>query len=139
MKNVFGATALAITISFFGGSAWACSETRIGACPPTPAPMVQFRGDKTLDQPIQVWVCHPYWERLDGREGPAGDPQSRWWGPTIAYGKWKANLPATYERCKRFWVKPGTAIKTIASCLNHQEISTVPMRQAGAIYLMDLR
>ena len=83
MKRVLSLSALAVIISLSAGDAQACSETRIGACPPTPAPMVQFKGDKKIEQPIQVWVCHPYWELLDGREGPAGDPQSRWWGPCL--------------------------------------------------------
>jgi hypothetical protein len=139
MKNYLLPAILAVFTWFVvPQSAQACSETNINACPPTTAPVVTFKGDRQLADPIVVWVCHPYWEQLNGIEGEKDDPNARWWGPTIKYGRWQANLPATYERCKRFEVKPGTQITTNASCLDGALITTGPMTVAGRIYLMDL-
>lgn len=139
MKNFLLSAALALGSAFvISGPAQACSETAVSACPPIVAPLVTFKGDRQLADPIVVWVCHPYWDRLNGIEGQKGDPKARWWGPTIKYGRWQKDLSATYERCKRFEVKPGTQITTNASCLDGALITTGQMTVAGRIYLMDL-
>ena len=119
-----------------GSSALACSERAINDCPPQVAPAVApFQGTATITDPIVVVVCHPYWEQLNGSEAD----RTRWWGPTIRYERtgWSANLPPIRSRCKRFSVRPGTAIATRASCLGGREISTGPMNGVGT-YLLGL-
>lgn len=117
-------------------AAMACSEYSLDDCPPKPIPaVIKFKGEQTIPNPITVWVCHPYWDRLDG------DPAKgeRWWGPTMKFQRtgWEKDLQPILSRCKRFSVRPGTSITTLASCLNGREISTGPMTRPGT-YLMGL-
>lgn len=134
LKYLF--VALFATFIFYGASpetAAACQKISASEkiCGDT-APQKYFKGDKQLVAPVKVTVCHPYWNRLD--IGRLNGRATRWWGPTIRYGNWHADLPATASECKSFWVKPGTVIDSFASCVN-RIVRTPRMMRAGTYWL----
>lgn len=92
------------------------------------APKKNFKGDKQIPDQIRVTVCHKYWDRLD--VGTLNGRRTKWWGPSIQFSGWSADLPATAQRCKTFYVKPGSRITTYASCVD-RVIRTPAMKKAG--------
>lgn len=120
-----------IGYSIFSTPAAACGKTKQVACGLT-APEKHFSGKKQLVKPIKVTVCHSYWNQLD--IGHLNGRATRWWGPTIRYHRWAADLPAVASECKSWWVKPGTSIDTFASCVQ-RIVRTGPMRRSGTYWL----
>lgn len=133
----FAATLALLTVGA-ANQASACSADHVTSCPADVAPLIQFHGDVQLAAPIDVWVCYPYWDNLNGVPGKKGDNNVRWWNVDMHYGKWQKELPPYYSECAHQWVKPGTVLTGNPSCLDGALITTGPMTVQGRVYLMHL-
>lgn len=101
----------------------------LNPCEYRPDPGMVFQGDVVVPNQIRVTVCHTWWNDLLA---------PRWWGPTIIYGNWKADLPARYSQCYEQWIVPGSEITSVPSCppfFSRYEVSTGPMWSAGTYWL----
>lgn len=99
----------------------------VAVCVGRPAPNVNFRGDQIIENPIEVNVCHGYWDLL---------ASPKWWNVTIRFNTWEEDLDPVRRQCKTYWVRPGTDMRLYASCVS-AIIGTGPMRVSGT-YVMDL-
>lgn len=98
------------TLAFDVNTASACGKQEI-VCGNSNTNRYFSDGTVVLPAPINVTICYPEWDllvpgRLDGRV-------TKYWGPTIRYGNWSADLQAvTNGPCKRFQVRPGTVFES---------------------------
>lgn len=87
-----------------------------------------WKGEGTIAKPIQVTICHGFWNQLD--VGTYRGVKTKWYSPIMQYGNWYGDLEVVTSQCKKFWVRPGTVIKLYASCVE-RVISTGPMNRSG--------
>lgn len=93
---------------------------------------VTFNGDRQLVQPIDVTVCHTYWNRLN--VGTYRGRTTKWWAPIMKYNSWYGDLPVVTNECKKYSVKPGTELRLFADCVN-RVITTGAMNKPGVYYM----
>ena len=87
-----------------------------------------WKGEGTIANPIQVTICHGYWDQID--VGTYRGVKTKHYSPVMQYGNWYGDLKVVTSQCKLFEVKPGTIIKLYASCVE-RVISTGLMMRAG--------
>ena len=74
-----------------------------------PPPNIRYQGDRQLQDPIEVQVCHGYWDEL---------LEPRWWNVTIRFGSWEQDLDPVFVPCKTYYVLPGTDMRLYADCVS---------------------
>jgi len=89
---------------------------------------ITFEGTVVIKNPIEVTVCHGYWDQLD--VGTLKGRATRHWGPVMVYNGWYGDLPIASTECKTYWVRPGTEMRLFASCVD-RIVTTGVMRKPG--------
>lgn len=123
----FAALTLTAVVSIGASdSAYACKWKATQPCGVyNQDPGKTFSGNQLPTDMIAVTVCHPYWSKLLA---------PKWWGPTVRYASWHADLPAVHSQCSTRTVKRGSVIDSYASCV-HRVIRTARLTRPGTYWM----